>query len=61
MMREMSCSTRVKVHAAFLERGVPFDVTGRYFRTTDAALQIVEERQWEPNWMMHALLKSAHE
>ena len=57
----MSCSTRVKVHAAFLERGVPFDVAGRYFHTTDAALQIVEERQWEPNWMMHALLKSAHE
>ena len=61
VMREMSCSTRVKVHAAFLERGVPFDVAGRYFHTTDAALQIVEERQWEPNWMMHALLKSAHE
>ena len=53
VMREMSCSTRVKVHAAFLERGVPFDVAGRYFHTTDAALQIVEERQWEPNWMMH--------
>ena len=49
------------MHAAFLESGVPFDEADRYFITTDAALQIVEERQWETKWMMHALLKSAHE
>ena len=43
VLREAPISKRVKVHAAFLERGVPFDAADRYFITTDAALQIMDE------------------
>ena len=48
VLREASVSTRVRVHAAFLERGVPFDAADRYFITTDAALQIMHEMGLHP-------------
>ena len=43
VLRAASPSARVKVHAAFLAAGVPFDAAERCFYTTEAAVRIVEE------------------
>ena len=48
VLREASISTRIKVHAAFLESGVPFDEADRCYITNDMALQIMEGMQLCP-------------